>query len=53
MVVAPAALHNRCMAVRRVDVDATDNTGYSRGTLVPAIATASFNISGVGSAPGI
>jgi predicted Zn-dependent protease len=36
-------------------VNANDFYGerYPRGTLVPAIATARFNISGVGSAPGI
>src|SRR5207253_9042989 len=36
-------------------VNANDFYGerYPRGTLVPALATARFNISGVGSAPGI
>jgi len=36
-------------------VNANDFYGerYPRGTLVPAIATATFNITGVGSAPGI
>jgi hypothetical protein len=36
-------------------VNANDFYGarYPRGSLVPAIATTRFNISGVGSAPGI